>query len=1288
MLLHHSHLSLFTISIATLFLASGCDDQASIGAERAGPSLDALPPDSGGLHGRQDQGSELAIDLGPLGGHMELGMVDLGEPDLAPPEPWAPVSDVDGELWVRVTLDGAPLPGALITQGGSGRAWRADDEGTSYVQLDLEALDELTLFASHESARTRAVKLTETQREPVEIKLQSADPVDELGYSFSDPGEPTRRESTSQCGHCHLSNNDAWYESPHRRSAKNPTVYDLYMGRASGLTSEEDCLARGGRWALAQQEGRDEEAWQCFQELSALGAFNERCTTPPCDTRALATEDTPEQWGGCADCHAPAINGVSAGGQDLLSARGHAFDYGVSCDLCHHVDEINWSAPAGVGGRLSLWRPGDEGPFTLGASGYLPLSFGPSADVSNPRMGISPRAHFRSGELCGGCHQHNHEDRHARDPLDEGRWPQGALPNQSTYAEWREGPVSEVATCNSCHMPPLSGVMNSANLERFVNADVGIQAGWPRPHGEARQHSWWGPRQPEAGMLRLAAGLSLTLSRVSIEERAELLGASPERLSALASQGGQLWQVHATSENLGAGHGLPTGEPMRHLILSVDLHCPEGEATLVGGDVVQGVGGSREVRPWAPLSELRFTDVRAGDLLRVTRPSARALNYAGYGAFGSLGTPGGERLPEGAQWVGRLLEPDERGLYQERAVGELLVTAVSAAGALSLTDRQGTPVEEVWGREGDQVWLQRPSDEVGEGFAGGAGFSFARVMINREGQEMVPHFVATDVTRDNRLAPGQPWRSEHLFSATCESPVAVGYLIYRPYPLWLARERGWTLTDEVIVTSVQEAQPPPPSVNPSPSYPEPSTTTERISVTLSEPESWSSDSLRALLSARGQRPEEEEAGGALTLSPLPTLWSSPHQAISLTLSQPEEVTERALFTQAAWAQGRPSPPLQPGEEALITLAPRRYGVASYEVKRGENLWRGALVSLPASLRGLTHIYQLSLGRAEARAATRRAQPWPWRLERGELSARALITDIGAEGPLVSELDLSAPQVIINQSSLPILLDVPRGVEAWGGAQAPTALEGPSPRSPQRSPHHPLALLLPPGEGALLWASGLTTVEGSLYTLGMSEHGGRSWDAGLELAMISHHEAPTDELLAALELEVAPEASANEQLSAVRSELISLLGEPVDLEGESSLSRFMSLPPYTLAGERHSRAQSLKVSGARAPSARWVYQGDRRAGVWRLSGGDKRPQRHEETLEIRNLSAQGQSFSVEGHLHQLITERGARSAPRAVSWIPIRGRALVVWPAGDQRGWRAGALYTPEAQEGLSSPRSP
>ena len=100
-------------------LALGCDDQPN-------PRHQTQASDLGGE--RPDQGDPLDRDPLDLGASdrdpLDLGASELGLPDAQPPTPWAPVSDVDGSFWVRVTLDGAPLPEALIKQGGSPKFWR------------------------------------------------------------------------------------------------------------------------------------------------------------------------------------------------------------------------------------------------------------------------------------------------------------------------------------------------------------------------------------------------------------------------------------------------------------------------------------------------------------------------------------------------------------------------------------------------------------------------------------------------------------------------------------------------------------------------------------------------------------------------------------------------------------------------------------------------------------------------------------------------------------------------------------------------------------------------------------------------------------------------------------------------------------------------------------------------------------------------------------------------------------------------------------------------------------
>ena len=770
--------SLSLLGVVMLF-AIGCETTSSGGQS----DLNYLDQEIVDQQSAPDQNIDFDTEVIPeMSVPTDMSMSDDGssmdssqggsEPDLMPP-PWTPpVGERSGHFIVRVLLDYEPVEGALITQGGAGGRWITDEKGEAWVELDTEAARPLMLFAAHEAARTRGEEVSADRVEGLTLTLTRFATPDHPGYSYSDPGEPTRRSTTAQCGHCHLDLNDAWFESPHRSSAKNPIVYDLYTGRGSGWQNEDDCQQAGGRWRIGPVEGGGEAREQCYFDISALGAFNEACRETPCDPQDLRGE---AYYGGCADCHAPAVDGLQGGGHDLLSVRDRAFEDGVSCDLCHHVERINQDAPAGVGGRLVIHRPSESANFTLGGGGYLPLSFGPHADVANPRMGISPRAHYRDGTLCGGCHQHDHDDVHALSPVDRSRWPQGLIPNQSTFQEWKEGPFGsthgEPVACNDCHMPPLANVMNGANLETFAEADLGIQGGWPRPYGEVRAHAWWGPRQPKSPILSLSAGVSIGQMEVSEEE-----------------QGARSLSFQVQVTNLGAGHGLPTGEPMRHLILVVEAQCDEINLRATGGDAVHSVGGSlsRQLRgDWVgrwPLAEV-------GDYLRVVRQiEGEEYDYDGYGSFR-------DPMHDEERNLAHLpvFSVADKGLIREDIIGEALITGVSEDGTPTLD--QPLP-----GSPGDIVYLTR--DRVGEpsSFAGRSGFTFARVLKDQSGREMVPHFIAYDLVRDNRLRPGDHWQTSHQFELPeqCENPVVSARLVYRPYPLWLAQERGWTMWDRII----------------------------------------------------------------------------------------------------------------------------------------------------------------------------------------------------------------------------------------------------------------------------------------------------------------------------------------------------------------------------------------------------------------------------------------------------------------------------------------------------------
>jgi hypothetical protein len=627
-------------------------------------------------------------------------------------------------LRVRVTLDGKPVAGTLVMQGGASATWTTDAAGEVTVAVDYGVDGDIVVLSAHPDARVDGYEVDDETVEPLEIALVRFDPADNVAYPFQDPGEGAQADSSSeQCLHCHSVLHEGWFASPHRTAASNPALHDLYQGIALALDAE-GCAARGGAWVSAVEPGTGKAMEVCRVGAGVL----------------------PDAGGGtCADCHAPGIDG-ELGGRDLLEARDHAYAYGVHCDVCHKVAAVDLEAEPGVGGRLRIVRPSEPSPSPMLGT-YAPLTFGPHADVLNPRMGQVYREElFHGAELCAGCHEQHQPA--LLGAVDLARWPDGLLPVHTTWSEWDAGPMNPAAPCQSCHMPADPTAGNGADLYQTGSepALIGIASGWIRPPGSVHLHTFAGPRGVGADggpspMLQLAATVDVA-----------------------STLDGDVLGVEATVRNVGPGHALPTGEPMRSLVLLVEAAC-DGEPLLAtGGDVVPDYGGYRAGKDgsedWS-----RWEGALPGDHLRVVRWGGWR-DYTGHGPFGD-GTFG----------------PEEKGIRVEEWVGAVEVLAVEGD---AVTTDAPLPA-------GDYAWLVRDED-----YAGSPGFGFARVMVDAAGARMVPHFAAVDVVSDNRLLPQAAWTSAHQFSSPCPDPSVTARLYHRNYPSWLAEERGWELVETLM----------------------------------------------------------------------------------------------------------------------------------------------------------------------------------------------------------------------------------------------------------------------------------------------------------------------------------------------------------------------------------------------------------------------------------------------------------------------------------------------------------
>ncbi len=663
--------------------------------------------------------------------------------DTAPePEPDPGPAPLRRLYEVEVRVDGAPAAGAIVVQGGRPEQWETDGAGRVEVEIDFTVVGDIMVLGVVPTTRIDGVVLDGFEEGLVVVELVSFDPTDNEDYVFQHPGTDTLDHSTEFCSHCHVTINADWLPSVHRGSASNPAVQDVYAGAATAL-AEGPCLDAGGRWWEGLEPGTGQLAERCYLGSGTLPDLNEHCgDSEPCDGIATTT-------GACADCHAPGIDG-RLGGRDLHEAVGLAYDYGVHCDVCHQVSGLFVGAEAGIGGWLEVTRP-SEPPPGPGLGDWAPLTFGPLLDVPNPRMGSAWADFYRSGDYCGGCHQLEQEVLVPGATADPDRWPDGRLPIHTTWAEWRDGPLAPDAACQSCHMPPDPDVSNSSD-EQLFDAFVGIAAGWLRPPGAVRRHSWPGPRDDDGAMLRLAAAIEVDKTVA----QGELIAA-------------------VTVTNVGPGHALPTGEPMRSMVLLVEAACDGAPLDPIGGDVVPDFGGHRG-RQLAGADWNTWPGAEVGDVVRVARLEGGWHDYPAWGPFGD-GT----------------FDPQAKGMPVESWAGEATVIAVDGDGVTL-----DAPLP-----EGDVAYLVDPLGPAVDGApvaarAGAPGFAFARVLTGPDGGRMVPHHRAVDVASDNRLPPATGYTTTHRFDAPCADPDVHVVLVYRAYPYDLASERQWEHLEQVM----------------------------------------------------------------------------------------------------------------------------------------------------------------------------------------------------------------------------------------------------------------------------------------------------------------------------------------------------------------------------------------------------------------------------------------------------------------------------------------------------------
>lgn len=667
-----------------------------------------------------------------------------------------------------IVTDGQnPLAEAIVMQGGGKPAFKTATDGTFSIEITTAIPGTPTVVAAKEGYRSNGVELLEVPSEPIELVLHLVSPPDNFaGYTYGEPGagDPDLDTTTNKCGHCHTTLVAQFHTSAHAKATRDPLVQDLYAGTTGA--NAQACAAAGGIFRNGRVPGSDMAgALKCYLGGGVLSDLN-GCGGPndlACDDPNLNEANKPTQFGHCADCHAAGLPGPT-GGRNLLDATGNAFENGNHCDVCHKVRDVDLSKPPGVAGRLILQRPRE----TLAEPGgkLRQVMFGPLPDVPIDFMGGSYQPKFSQAIFCAGCHEQQQEALVPGTSINTQRFP-GGLPTHSTYSEWTDSPWAASGTqCQHCHMPPNDGLSNT--LDTMKPEKAGITFGFPRPPEQIRSHAFRGPLAGSSRLLDLAVGLWLDAKVVN----------------------GDL-SVGVKISNQSAGHALPTGEPMRSVLLVVQASAcgqrltPKNGSLLddVGGALAHGVIGPDISPAGTSWTWNGATRAKPGQWVRVVRDTGQWVDYPGIGYFANP-----------------MLGPADKGIPLRTFVGEAQV--VSVVNGVMTLDHE-VPVE-----MGDLVWLgeEPPGDFVDGGrawaLAGLAGQSFARVLVDATGERLVPHYKAVDIAGDNRLPPLEPVTTTHGFaiSAGCKDVSVTATMLYRPVPLHFGILRGWETRDWVAAT--------------------------------------------------------------------------------------------------------------------------------------------------------------------------------------------------------------------------------------------------------------------------------------------------------------------------------------------------------------------------------------------------------------------------------------------------------------------------------------------------------
>ncbi len=334
-------------------------------------------------------------------------------------------------------------------------------------------------------------------------------------YLNDQPGY--RFTSPNTCSRCHVKLTRYWNRSKMAKTTSNPKVADMFYGT--------DALKRPG---------------------VAPGY----------------RLDNPDSNGNCVLCHAPSAAASSPRSVDLKGAlRSRRTEWnGISCDYCHKIRKVlpDKTRPSGWAGVLERQSS---------ATSPSILVFGPYDDVVVGPMAASYNRIYDQGLYCATCHSHRVRLKPGKtwnpqgvyEPRDWkalGQADNSIVPVQTTYQEWKlwqDGLAwndpNKGKKCQTCHM---SWRKEMLPYDHYV-VDDGARRMWGtyRSPQDIRPHHFDGGTE-----IQLKTALAMELDGEILQDRLRI-------------------QVDISNTN--GGHWVPTGEPMRSVILLVEAVDSQGK---------------------------------------------------------------------------------------------------------------------------------------------------------------------------------------------------------------------------------------------------------------------------------------------------------------------------------------------------------------------------------------------------------------------------------------------------------------------------------------------------------------------------------------------------------------------------------------------------------------------------------------------------------------------------------------------------------------------------------------